>query len=689
MKRIRQRAISKIFVLLVTGVLLLLTACTDVIVITNSPSQAVQSTSTVLEPTSPSTFPEGSESPIETDEPDIVEFIPESPYLMERIQSGILPEYNNRLPVMPFVSTNGREDAVYGGRIRWGYINDPIWTAGLYFIAWESLLAWNNEYSSVIPNIAEKVEISQNSSVFTFSIREGIKWSDGTPFTTRDIEFYLEDILYDPDVNAGGPITDWLPYDMATQFRYEIIDPLHIRFIFPRPYSKFLLDLPSLSGIELTAYPAHYCSQFHIKYNANVADIVRSNPGTRDWVDLLNNKCGIYGSWFTNVNKPTLFAWIVSQSSPKENILNFQRNPYYWKLDLYGRQLPYIDEIQAVKFDDQTGLGNALANGTIDFAWNLDQGYLQHFLDAAASGSSTNISTMLPESGNTATIHFNRTIADQQKSELFARKEFRVGVSHALNRQLIINNLLGGVGKPSQAAPSEDSVLYIQRLAEQFLEYDPGTANFYLDQVIPVRDQAGYRLMPDGSRVSITLTVINNLPWTSWHPALAAIIVDNLSQVGIEVFVDSRSEGEVNLSKKKNEIEAFIYLGDGGVGLSAILKPQNFVPMEFWGVFGNGWYYWAENTPGSVRVEPPEEILNLRLQFEQEVIGTNYGPSQITAMRGILDLAADNFWVIGISRPGAGHLPYNNRIANLPDSWILSRSTGGVKMTSPESWFIP
>ena len=125
----------------------------------------------------------------------------------------------------------------------------------------------------------------------------------------------------------------------------------------------------------------------------------------------------------------------------------------------------------------------------------------------------------------------------------------------------------------------------------------------------------------------------------------------------------------------------------GGAGLTAILDPRYYVPGELMGMYGNGWFYWYTNALEATQIEPPEDIKEIRVAYEQ--VGQQ--PSlegQIEAMSDLLEVAADNFWVIGISRPAPGFQPYHQRLGNYPDEWVKGWVEGVEKITYPEQWYI-
>jgi peptide/nickel transport system substrate-binding protein len=302
-------------------------------------------------------------------------------------------------------------------------------------------------------------------------------------------------------------------------------------------------------------------------------------------------------------------------------------------------------------------------------------------------GAPLEISAALSDGGNTNSIHFNRTIDDPVLSELFASKDFRAGMSHAINRQEIIDIVHFGQGTPAQVAPLEGSPLYNEQLATQYLEYDVEMANEYLDRVIPERDAEGYRLGPDGERVSIVMAVSNDLSYGTTWVQIAELLIGYWDEVGIEVLLNSMPDAQFIERKEQNEIELTLYTGEGGAGITPILDPRYYTPMEYFGLFGNGWFAWRTAAANAVEVEPSEEIQSFRAEYE-EVLITAGQDAQFEQMAEVLQIAADQFWVLGISRPAPGYQPYHERLGNQPDVWIAGWIEGVQKLKYPEQWYI-
>jgi peptide/nickel transport system substrate-binding protein len=368
--------------------------------------------------------------------------------------------------------------------------------------------------------------------------------------------------------------------------------------------------------------------------------------------------------------------------------MTMARNPYYWKVDTQGNQLPYIDEIVGISYQDNEARTLAMINGDLDYV--KDPGGPPErvlYYDAMDSGAPIQISNAISDGGVSTTIHFNRTVDDPVLAELFANKDFRIGMSYAINRPEYIEIVQFGQGEPAQASPLPSSPLYNEQLATQYTEYDVALANESLDKVIPDKDADGYRLRPDGQPLSLVFSVSNSLSYgTSWVQT-AELLIGYWDAVGVKVTLNSMADDQFTENKENNNLQVTIYTGEGGAGLTAILDPRYYIPGEYFGMFGNGWFAWRTGTQDAVQVEMPEDMLAIRSAYE-EVLSQPTQELQIEKMSAILQTAADNFWTIGLSRPAPGFQPYNVRLGNQPAEWIAGWIEGVQKIKYPEQWYI-
>jgi len=616
----------------------------------------------------------------------------ESPMLAEKVTAGDLPPVNERLPENPAVVTPFKEVGQYGGAMRVGFTgSNPGWGGLWYITGWENLVSWAPDFSGVVPNIAESWEVSDDVREYTFHLRKGMKWSDGEPFSADDIMFYIEDVLFNPDLTKGGPTADWLPNEGAADFKAEKIDDYTVKLIFANPYGTFLYNLATWSGRHLTWFPKHYLMQFHAKYNENVADLVAAESGVEDWIGLFNKKASgptdDTNNYFNNLERPLLFPWVPTSVLGGNTQMTMARNPYYWKVDTEGNQLPYIDEIIGLTYQDNEARTLAMINGDLDYVKDPGDDNRVLYYDAMDNGAPIKISQAPSDGGVANTIHFNRNTEDPVLAEIFANKDFRIGMSYAINRPDLIEITQFGQGEPSQAAPLESSPLYNEQLAKQYTEYDVAKANEYLDKVIPDKGSDGYRLRPDGQPLSIVFTVSNDLQYGTNWVQVAELLIGYWDKVGVKVTLNSMADAQFSQNKRDNKLELTVYTGEGGAGLTAILDPRYYIPGEYFGMFGNGWWASRVNSQDNVQVEMPQEMKDIRLEYEK-VLQQPTQEAQIEQMKKVLQIAADQFWVIGTARPGPSFQPYNTRLGNQPDEWIKGWIEGVEKINYPEQWYI-
>jgi peptide/nickel transport system substrate-binding protein len=433
--------------------------------------------------------------------------------------------------------------------------------------------------------------------------------------------------------------------------------------------------------------------QFHKTYNADVDSLVTADGSVADWVALFYkygpDSWGNPGRFYQFVELPCLYPWITTQPLGTGTQIVMERNPYYWKVDEAGNQLPYIDSILGISYQDAESRTFAMLNGDLDFVKDPGNDNRVVYHDAMDEGKPIQIKYPQSDGANTNTIHFNRTIADPVKAEIYASKDFRIGMSYAINRQEIIEIVHNGQGVPAQQAPLEDSPLYLEGFAEQYVEYDVAKANEYLDKVLPEKNAAGYRLDKNGKELEIIFTVQNDLSFGTTYVQVAELLIGYWDKVGVKVLLNSIPGPQHDENKKQNNIEAWIYTSEGGAGITAILDPRYYVPGEYAGYFGNGWNYWITNaSAGEVKVEPPQDIKDLRAKYTDGVLTQPTQELQIAAMKEVMQDAMDQFYVIGISRMPVMYYPFNARLGGIPETWYDGWLEGVQKILYPEQWFL-
>ncbi len=616
----------------------------------------------------------------------------ESPFLAERVANGELPPVEERLPVNPRVIDDlpWAEVGVYGGDLKNPFVGDSFWASQMVFWTfWKGLVSWDYSYSDWRPNIAESVEVSEDARVYTFHLREGLKWSDGVPFTSDDVLFAINDIMGNEEINNGSFPAGWLKPGNAAPLA-EKIDDYTFTITFDVPYGMFLTTMAGWPGWELVTAPKHYLQQFHIDYNPEgIPDLIAASAGAEDWVSLfLTNSAVGPGTdpavLATKPEYPTMFPWVYTEVLGTGTQYVAERNPYYYWVDAEGNQLPYIDRIVGSLYqNEETMLVDVLAGRFDTMANTTDEQRPLFFQNEASSG--LKVYPIQSEGGGTVSVLFN--ITHPEFASVFGEKDFRVGMSHAIDREEIIDIVYFGQGHPRQISPTEDSPLYNDQLTNQYLDYDVDLANEYLDNVLAEKDADGWRLHPEtGERLSIVFTVQTGdygLRFTD----VAELLKEYFAAVGVEIVINVVDNDIWTDRRDDNSMEATIFTGEGGYGITSITDPRNFVPVHGQSIWANGWQLWhleAQTNPNLV--EPPQEIKD-HINLYQSVLQAPTSEERFELMSQVLQTAADNFWVIGISSATPSYRPLSAQLRNVPETWVNGWNPGGVAIAFPEQWF--
>lgn len=614
----------------------------------------------------------------------------ESPMLAERVAAGELPPVDERLPVNPrVIDLPGSEIGTYGGDFRDPFVGDAFWSSQMVFWTfWKGLVNWNETYTDVVPNIAESVDVNEDATVYTFHLREGIKWSDGMPFTADDVLFAVNDIMANSELNANTFPAGWLKPGEAPPV-VEKSDDYTFTITFDVPYGMFLINMAGWPGWELVTAPKHYLQQFHIDYNPDgIDELIEQTEGASDWVSLFQSHSAVGPGTDAAVisrdpNYPTMFPWIFTEPMGTGTRFVAERNPYYYWVDREGNQLPYIDRIVGTAYQNEEPMLIDVLAGRFDTMANTtDEQRPLFFENESTSGLA--IYPTKSEGGGTVSVMFNLT--HPELGEIFSQKDFRIGMSYAIDREEVIDIVYFGQGFPRQISPNEDSPLYNEQLSNQYLEYDVELANEYLDKVLPERDDEGWRINPaTGEKLSIVMTVQTG-DYGLRFSDVAELLKQYYAEVGVDLIVSVVDNEVWTARRDDNSMEATIFTAEGGYGITAIMDPRYFVPVHGQGVWGNGWAIWHLTPDNPEGVEPPQDIKD-HIDAYYGVLQAPTYKERIELMSQVLQTAADNFWVIGISSATDSYRPLSARLGNVPESWVNGWNPGGPAIAFPEQWY--
>ena len=222
----------------------------------------------------------------------------EAPALAELVKAGKLPPVQERIGQDPLVVKPLREIGKYGGTWRRGFTGPFDTSNGHRAAQNDKLLYWDYTGTKIVPNIARAWEVSPDGKVTTLSLRRGMKWSDGTPFTADDFVFWYQDVYLNKELIP-------VPLSVMTingkPIAIEKVDATTIRLVAPEPYYALPIVLASVWGIGHHARfgrdglggfaPAHYLKQFHPKY-ASKEEMAKKLAELKfeTWVTMFKNR---------------------------------------------------------------------------------------------------------------------------------------------------------------------------------------------------------------------------------------------------------------------------------------------------------------------------------------------------------------------------------------------------------------
>jgi peptide/nickel transport system substrate-binding protein len=599
----------------------------------------------------------------------------EVPSLEASVAAGKLPPLARRLPDPPLVFQT-EPQAAYGGEIR-TLIGTPKDTKLLSVYGYARLVRFDPSYR-LVPDILARFEV-QEGRIFTFHLRKNHRWSDGAPFTAADFAYWWEHVANNKELSPGGPPATLLVDGQPPVV--EILDPVTIRFRWPKPNNLFLLD--QAGAYPTTLYrPAHYLKQFHKAFAdpAKLDQLVKASR-RRSWTSLYFSRDTMYE--MDNPDLPTLQPWRQTTAPPAQ-VFVAERNPYFHRVDQRGRQLPYIDRITLVLVDKSV-IPVKTSTGESDLQaryLSFDQYTFLRRNEAAAGYRVYLWSTAIPAS---VALFPNLTTNDPVMRQLLQDRRFRRALSLGINREEINKILYYGFGVVGQ-----NTVLRSPALMEDsrmaYARYAPAQANRLLDEMgLTRRDGSGFRLRPDGRRLDI---IVESSGESNEHADVLDLIRDTWEGLGIEL-ISRPSQLEVFRRRVfSGDAVMSAYNGNFGFGLpTPDMSPDWLAPVSAqhlqWSKWGK--YYETDGKQG----EPPSLPAARRLVelYEEWLVSTTREErSRIWAE--MLDINATEVFSIGVVGGALQPVVVKNGLRGVPEKAVYAWDPGAhFGVYSPDAFY--
>ncbi len=592
----------------------------------------------------------------------------EVPMLRARVAAGELPPMDERLPEEPYVVQPVERVGDYGGTLRTVTMTAGSWGEDLFLMdVMVSFLKVDKNIATLLPNLAKKIDASDDMTTFTFYMRKGVKWSDGYPFTTEDVMFWYEDVLQNEELT---PVIrkDYRPNDEL--LKIEALDEYTFRVTLSAPSPYFLSTLVWLFPYTTWYAPKHYLMQFHPRYTSEEElEEMTEEAGFDNWYQLFQNKTQSLAKVPMKVGLPTLNAYLLLEINPSMRI--YERNPYYWKVDTDGNQLPYLDRIETEIVSDVEVVKGKLMSGEADFGAfypvTTDYPLFKQFEDTGGY----RVILWADNAVQIGNYTVNMTHKDPVLRKIFQDRRFRIALSLAIDRDEINDVITFGKAIVTQTTIVPGSKLWEPAFANAYIEYDPDRSRELLDEMgLKDTDGDGWRERSDGD----TLTFTIEFPQSGGIGVTNDLVVAYWQEIGIDVRTKMISPELQWQRVVANELDATIH----GELCTDILFPANrgqmFVPVgaswerTMWPAWDN--YYTSDGAKGE---KPPAEIQQL-VDWYKEMLVEPSEERRIELGKNILRSQAENLWNIGT----VGFPPHvvvaDNDLRNVPEDVLFGWS---------------
>jgi peptide/nickel transport system substrate-binding protein len=349
----------------------------------------------------------------------------------------------------------------------------------------EPMLIYNTATGEIVPWLATGYEFSPDATAITFTLREGVTWSDGQPFTSKDVKFTL-DYLIQHDALAGTEgVRGVLPFIASV----EAPDEKTAVVTFNQVFTPALYDIG-----EQMIIPEHIWKDV-----ADPVTFANENPvGTGPFTEI------------------AVF---------EDQVYEIHRNPNYWQ---EGK--PFIDGIRAPVYSSNDAANLATVNGEVDHASNFIPDIEKTYVEKDPE----HFHYWFPPVGSTVHLYANTT------RKPFDDANVRKALSMAIDRAQIVAIAMYDYTHPSDATGLSDAYTTWRDQAAvdagaEWVTLDVEKANAMLDAAGLTRD-GDTRKLPDGSPMSYDINVVSG--WSDWVSA-CQIMAKNLEEVGIAAKVQT------------------------------------------------------------------------------------------------------------------------------------------------------
>ncbi|OLP46467.1 ABC transporter substrate-binding protein [Rhizobium oryziradicis] len=459
------------------------------------------------------------------------------------VKTGKLPPVTERLPKEPLVFKTGNMPdgiGVYGDTLRhviggrpegWNYTAGQTQGWGGIDIAMSECLTRTAPLYQVkaddvepLPNLAKSWEWSSDGHKLTMHLIEGAKWSDGVPFTSDDVMFYWNDNVLDRNVT---PLNGATPETFGVGTTLKAIDDYTVEWTFKEAFPRQYLF--AMAYGTFCPGPSHILKTKHPKYAKGFTYDQYKNGWPPEYMNI-----------------PVMGAWVPVSYRPDDMIV-LRRNPYYWKVDEQGHQLPYINELH-YKLSTWADRDVQAIAGSGDLS-NLEQpeNFVESLKRAAQPSAPSRLAFGARLIGYNLRLNYSANgwgdpdARAQAVRELNRNPDFRKAVTMALDRQKIGESLVKGPFTAIYPGGLSSGTSFYDRQSTVYYPFDLAGAKALLAKAgLKDTDGDGFVNFPagvaGGQDVQIVLLASSDY---GTDRNLAEGVIGQMEKLGLKVVLNS------------------------------------------------------------------------------------------------------------------------------------------------------
>jgi peptide/nickel transport system substrate-binding protein len=486
------------------------------------------------------------------------------------------------------------------------------------FLTQGRLVRINRETGDVEPWLAEKWQTAVDGKTYTLTLRDGVTWSDGTPFTSADVLFTFA-AIYDP--KTASPLASSVTIE-GKPLTVSAPDARTVVVTYPQVFG------PGISLLDnVTIVPKH-----------KLSDALAAGAFAKAW------------SASTPPNElVSIGPFLLTDYRPGERLI-FERNPKYWRRDAQGVQLPYADKLTLELVPQQDAEMVRLQSGQSDFNQQSLRATDIETLRALAEQHRAQVVDL--GIGTDADSFVFNLRPDKWKTDPRAswigRKEFRQAVSHAVDRQVFADTVFLGAAVPLQGPVTPGN--------KRWFWPDVPTYSFSREKALALlatiglknRDQDEWLEDEQGHDARITVLTFRG---NGVLERSAEFVTDALRKIGIAADVQALEPNAVRQRVVGGDFEAaYIQF--------AATDPDPALSRDFWSSDGSA-HFWNPNqkTPGTEWERQIDELM-------VKQAGTNDELERRRLFNEVQRLFAENLPIVYFAAPRV-YIGASARLMNL------------------------